>query len=105
MSFSQYNQYHCEIVESGIDSMVSFYGMHGDDEKRSILLCLDRYLDPYYKNDLPHKSQIFKWLESEFQKTENIEIKEDIFELIDNYSDIEIQGYEINDDGYLVKIS
>lgn len=103
MDHVEYYQSHCKIVEEGMDSIISYYENNDHEDKRSLLLCLDRYLDPYYKYNLPYANKIFNWLEEEFYKTRDITIKEEIFELIHNYSDIEVKGYEFDDKGNFVK--
>jgi len=100
---TQYDKSHCEIIESGVKSIASYYDSKSLSERRTILLCLDRYLDPYYGNELPFNNEIFDWLVIEFDKTSNITLKEDIFDLVENYSRIKIEGYEIDDNGNLVK--
>ena len=103
VSFAQYDQSHCSIIESGVDSIILYYDSNNHSEKRSILLCLDRYLDPYYGNELPFRGEIFQWLVRAFDKASHNELKEDIFDLVENYSELEIEGYGINDFGDLVK--
>lgn len=105
MEFVEYDQNHCDIVESGINAIISYYNSRNHGEKRSILLCLDRYLDPYYQYDLPYKNQILEWLQNEFQNTQDPKIKEDIFDLIDYYSEIRIPNYERDNNGDLVQIN
>ena len=99
----QYDSIHCEIVESAVDSIVAYYDKGSKSEKRSILFCLDRYLDPYYQYKLPHEEKIFSWLEGEFYKVEDMKVKKEIYELVYNYSDIELRGYDKNDCGDFVE--
>ena len=103
MQYSEYNKSHCEIVESGIDSIMSYFESNGLEGKQSLLLCLDRYLDPYFGYNLKHETKIFEWLESEFYKATDTTLKEEIFDLIERFSDIEIQGYKFDDNGNFVK--
>ncbi|WP_373032955.1 hypothetical protein [Sulfurovum sp.] len=105
MDYAEYDQNHCNIVESSLKAIISYYNSHNHEEKRSILLCLDRYLDPYYQYKLSYKNQIFEWLQNEFQNTQDLKIKEDIFDLIDYYSEIRIPNYERDDYGNLVQIN
>ena len=104
VSFTQYGKNHAYVVEAGIDSIKSNYDSSDFEEKRSLLLCLDRFLDPYHKYELPYAVEIFEWLKNEFDNTQYMTIKEDIFELVENYSDLNIPGYELNDNGDFVKI-
>ncbi|MET1257382.1 hypothetical protein [Aliikangiella maris] len=95
----QYTQKHIDVVESGKDAIFSFYKSNGLEEKRAILLCLDKYLDPYYKLELSDSDKIFKWLESELSKSSNLRLKEDIFQLLQSYSDLGYDDCEMSDNG------
>ena len=99
----QYDSTHCDVVKSGVNSIAAYFEQGNKTEKRSLLLCLDWYLDPYYRHNLPHEDKIFSWLEGEFYKVEDMRVKNDIYELVNYYSDIELRGYEINDRGRFVE--
>jgi hypothetical protein len=77
-------------------AILEFYKKGDRDDVRSLLLCLDWYLDPYYCHDLAYQDKIFSWLEDEFYKVDDPKIKKEIFELVVDYSDIELQGYELD---------
>ena len=95
----KYEQRHSKIVESGQEAIFSFYKNNNIEEKRSLLLCLDMYLDPYYNYNLSYANNIFNWLDAEFKKTTNLKLKEDIFELLRSYSDLGYQDCEISESG------
>ena len=101
VSYTEYNENHCEIVEAGMGSITSYYQASNIDEKRALLFCIERYIDPYYKNELPHMENIIKWLEQEFYRAKNNQIKEDIFDLL-QYVDVDLPGYELDDNGVLI---
>lgn len=95
----QYTQKHIDIVESGKDAIFSFFKSNGIDEKRAILLSLDKYLDPYYKLELSESDKIFKWLESELSKSSDLRLKEDIFQLLQTYSELGYDDSEMSEKG------
>ena len=68
-----YDSEQIKIVEGGID------------EKASILLCLDRFLDPYYGHHLPYESDIFVLLQNLLFEENSNAIKEDILDLLQSY--------------------
>jgi hypothetical protein len=45
-----YSKKHEEIVNRGVDAISEILKSADVDEKRSILFCLDKYLDPYYRS-------------------------------------------------------
>jgi hypothetical protein len=82
----QYSESHCKIAEDGIESIILYFEKQTNAEKRALLFCLDRYLDPYYECKLLHEAKIFEWLESVLLESDNSEIKEDILQLLRDYS-------------------
>ena len=99
----QYDTNHCEIVESGTDSIAAYFEKGSISEKRSLLLCLDWYLDPYYQHNLSHEDDVFSWLEREFYKAEDMKIKKEIYELVDRYSDLKLRGQDNDGRGIFVE--
>lgn len=81
-----YEKRHEEIIESGINE-ISYALYNGNtEEKASLLLCLDKYLDPYYGYNLKYESQIIILLQNLLFNDNDIEINEDILELLQLYS-------------------
>lgn len=66
-TYIYYTPYHEEIVIKGIEAINDYLIHASDKEKRSLLFCLDKYLDPYYGYPLPF-------------------LKVDILQLLANYS-------------------
>ena len=105
MGYVQYDEKHVEIVNAGIDPITSYYENSSVAEKRSLLFYLDKYLDPYYKYELPYADQIFTWLGNELEKATVVEVKEDILQLLSDYSDLDYQDCEIAEDGKVICFS
>ena len=77
-----YEKRHEEIVESGIDALSMALHNENEEEKASILFCLDKYLDPYYGYKLPYESDIIALLQCVFFENNSVYIKEDILDLL-----------------------
>ncbi|WP_240422005.1 hypothetical protein [Paenibacillus periandrae] len=75
-----------EIVNRGVDAIGEILKSADIDEKRSILFCLDKYLDPYYGYNLPYFDEIIVLLEKHLFENHDKEVKEDILQLLTDYS-------------------
>ncbi|MFW2492031.1 hypothetical protein ACN077_26265 [Clostridium chromiireducens] len=86
VDFVTYTNDHSSIVKSGINAISKV--LKGTDiaEKRSLLFCLDKYLDPYYGYNLPYSDDIFILLQEQLFLTDTKEVKEDILQLLRDYS-------------------
>lgn len=85
INFVSYNIKHIKIVEAGIEEISKVLKGNDNGEKRSLLLCLDRYLDPYYGYNLPFYNGLINLLQVVLFETDNQNVKEDILELLENY--------------------
>ena len=86
-NFVSYSKKHMDIVNNGIAAIHNF--LHEADciEKRSLLFCLDRFLDPYYGYNLPNFDDIILILERQLFIDENDkDIMEDILQLLTDYA-------------------
>ena len=63
MATVYYDDSHQKIVESGIPEIKKVLFGNDISEIRSVLLCLDYYLDPYYKNTLSYEREIYDLLQ------------------------------------------
>jgi hypothetical protein len=77
-----YSQEEMDIIESGIVEIKDAFDSCSDDKLASLLLALDKYLDPYYKYNLDYSDKIFVLLEKLFISRQNIDIREDIRDLL-----------------------
>ena len=93
-----YDKRHMDLVESGIEQLSYALYNETEEEKASILLCLDRYLDPYFGYNLPYESEIIILLQRILFEDNSEDIKEDILDLLQFYAkqplDILEKGYK-----------
>ena len=80
-----YGNEQIKIVEGGIDTIGMALYNGSEEEKASILLYLDRFLDPYYGYHLPYESDIFILLQNLLFEENSNDIKEDILDLLQFY--------------------
>lgn len=85
-SFVTYTKHHEEIVNNGVDAINAFLINAKFGEKRSLLFCLDKYLDPYYGYNLPFFDEVISVLEKHLLIDHDKEVKEDILRLLTEYS-------------------
>ena len=64
--FIVYGQEQRDIVEAGISAVAAVLLEGSEENKRSLLLCLDYYLDPYYGCLHPDSDGIFILLQQCF---------------------------------------
>jgi hypothetical protein len=81
-----YTKKHEDIVNKGADAIGEVLNSADVDEKRSILFCLDKYLDPYFGYNLPYFDEIIILLEKHLFENHDKEVKEDILQLLSSYS-------------------
>ncbi len=89
-----YNDAHARIVENGVDTILAVLDGDNISEKESLLLCLDKYLDPYFGYELPHANEIFLLLEKQLFEDHPIFIKNDILSLLELYCTIPLHYME-----------
>lgn len=86
VDFVTYTNDHSFIVKSGINAISKV--LKGTDiaEKRSLLFCLDKYLDPYYGYELTYFDDIIILLQEQLFLIDVKEVKEDILQLLRDYA-------------------
>ncbi|WP_449601887.1 hypothetical protein [Paenibacillus sp. Marseille-Q9583] len=85
-SYVTYTQKHRDIIITGVTAINDFLNRKDVSEKRSLLFCLDRYLDPYFGYDLPYFDDIILLLEKHLLFNHSKEINQDINQLLNDYS-------------------
>lgn len=81
-----YTGQHMELVRQGLQSIYEFWQSANPEEKRSLLFCLDRYLDPYFGYELSFKEELVQLLERELFSSNVQIVKEDIIQLLAEYA-------------------
>ncbi len=90
-----YSKEHKDIVRNGINEIRRVLFGSDSAETDSLLFCLDYFLDPYYKQDIPHKDDIFTLLEEFAVTSRNAEQVDDALELL-NYCSRHLSVLEKN---------
>lgn len=86
VTYITYTSQHQQIATSGTNQIDSFLKSQNNAEKRSLLFCLDKYLDPYYGYHLPNHDEIILILEKHLFERHSKEVKEDILQLLTEYA-------------------
>ncbi|MBP1903606.1 hypothetical protein J2Z32_000218 [Paenibacillus turicensis] len=86
VTYITYTSYHQQIATSSTDQIDSFLKSQNNAEKRSLLFCLDKLLDPYYGYHLPNHDEITLILEKNLFECHSKEVKEDILQLLTDYA-------------------
>ncbi len=81
-----YSEEHNKIVESGIDAIERVFLGENLPEKESLLLCLDKYLDPWFGYKLAYEQEIIRLLEKVVVLENPLYIKQDALDLICAYA-------------------
>jgi len=85
-SYVSYSKRHENIVRSGVDAISKVLDGSDTEEKKSLLLCLDKYLDPWFGYNLPYTEQIIELIQRVIVSPNNKEVKEDALHLLTSYS-------------------
>ena len=86
VSYVTYTQKHRDIIITGATAINDFLNNKDVSEKRSLLFCLDMYLDPYFGYELSYFDEIILLLEKHLLFDHCKEIKQDILQLLNDYS-------------------
>ena len=86
-SFVSYTEEERKLVrEGGIDAIRQVLTGSDTEKKRSLLLCLDWFMDPYYKQDISSfKEDLIQLLETVIVSPNPIEVKDDALQLLSDY--------------------
>ena len=85
--FIVYGQEQRDIVEAGISAVAAVLLEGSEESKRSLLFCLDYYLDPYYGCLHPDSDGIFILLQQCLLTEPSSEVRADIMQLLSDYCD------------------
>ena len=82
-----YSKHEKEIVRQGIDSIRSVLFGGDESSKRSLLLCLDWFMDPYYGQDISGiEDELITALQEVVVSDESFSVKEDALDLLTSYA-------------------
>jgi hypothetical protein len=86
-SYVSYTEEERKLVrEGGISAIRQVLTGSDTEKKRSLLLCLDWFMDPYYKQDISSfKEDLIQLLETVIVSPNPIEVKDDALQLLSDY--------------------
>lgn len=85
--YTEYTENDRNIVRSGIESIKKELLGDNTDRKRSMLFCLDWFMDPYYGQDISaFKTELTDLLQTMIISENAVDVKEDALELLQLYT-------------------
>ncbi|MDE5884123.1 MAG: hypothetical protein K2H29_03480 [Oscillospiraceae bacterium] len=85
--YIEYTENDRNIVKSGIKAIKKELLGDNMDRKRSLLFCLDWFMDPYYRQDISaFKTELIDLLQTMIISKNDIDVKEDALELLRFYT-------------------
>jgi len=81
-----YTKKHDKIIASGIEAISKVLLGRDITEKESLLLCLDKYFDPYFKYDLATKDEIISLVQRVVIDKNSDECKDEALHLLSEYA-------------------
>lgn len=98
---TSYDESHVKIVDSGFTEFKAHFRIGGDEEKNSLLFCLERYVDPYFEATIDYETELYDWLFVLLSSNESVTVKEHALDVLTWDSSREMHACEINTDGEL----
>lgn len=86
MSYVTYSEEEMNIVEGGITEIQRVLMGDDADQKRRLLFCLDRYMDPYFGYRLPFIEELSRLLETVVVSPNEEDVIEDALQLLGDYA-------------------
>lgn len=86
--YVSYGEHEKEIVRKGIAAIREVLLEGSPDEKKSLLLALDWFMDPYYKQDIyiaDIRGELVELLQTVVISSNDDEVSEDALELLSSY--------------------
>ncbi len=81
-----YGKSQLDLINSGLDGVRDVLRSGSEDEKASLLFCLERYFDPYFNSKLPYEDELAVLLQEMLFENNSDSIVEDIADLLLYYS-------------------
>lgn len=101
MRTTSYDESHMKIVESGFNKFKDHFAKSSDEDKNSLLFCLERYVDPYFEATVDYESELYDWLFELLGSDEPIRVKEHALDVLTWDESRNMSACEINSDGAL----
>jgi len=97
-----YDKSHVEIVESGFNSFKMAFQKANENEKNSLLFCLERFVDPYYSDSIEYEKELYDWLVIILNSKESLTVKENSLDVLIWDSTRQAIECKISSDGLLL---
>ncbi|MBD5141445.1 MAG: hypothetical protein HDT25_08540 [Ruminococcus sp.] len=82
LSTVTYGKSQLDLINSGFDGVSAVLCGGSEDEKASILFCLERFFDPYFNSKLPYEDELAVLLQKMLLGNNSDSIVEDIIDLL-----------------------
>lgn len=82
LDVTSYDKSHMEIVESGFKQFKQSFLNSSDKQKKSLLYCLERYVDPYYSSQIDYEKALYDWLLTLLDSNESVPVKEHALDVL-----------------------
>ncbi|GKX59699.1 hypothetical protein [Leminorella grimontii] len=95
---ARYGEKEMRLIEEGtLDELAQLLAGKDMSVKESLLLALDRYLDPWFGYNLPQQNDIFRLLEKElWNDANNEDVMEDLVMLLVQYCPFPLDALKAN---------
>ena len=70
------------IIKSGLNAIAEVLNGTDTEKKLSLLLCLDKYLDPWFGYSLPYRDEIFTLLEQVIVSDDSLDVVDEAMNLL-----------------------
>ncbi|MDE7279914.1 MAG: hypothetical protein K2N26_09350 [Oscillospiraceae bacterium] len=86
MSVVTYGKSQLDLINSGFGEVSVVLRSGSEDEKASLLFCLEKFFDPYFNSKLPYEDELAVLLQEMLFENNSDSIVEDIVQLLWYYS-------------------
>lgn len=93
-----YDENEVAVVETGIEAIRTVMFSQNITQIRKLLLCLDKYLDPYFQCRLLYEHEIFEVLQELVVSSQSDEVIADTLQLLGDYCTISLNFIETHFD-------
>ena len=86
MPYATYSDREEAVIRQGIAAIRAYYQEADEQQRKDLLFCLDKFLDPWFGYDLPYAGEIFRFLEEIIVSEDaSLAVREDALQLLSDY--------------------